>query len=103
MRLSEVLKNTDIECYSEIEIKGISLNSKDIKSDYIFFAIKGRESDGNLFIDEAIRNGAKVIITEEEINRKDAIVLRTKDILKTLSVSSKNFYSNPSEKLNLIG
>ncbi|MCX7648890.1 MAG: Mur ligase family protein, partial [Elusimicrobiales bacterium] len=38
-----------------------------------------------------------------EINRKDAIVLRTKDILKTLSVSSKNFYSNPSEKLNLIG
>ena len=44
----------------------ISFNSNQIKKDNIFFAIKGNKIDGNNFILSAIKNGAKIIVTEKK-------------------------------------
>ena len=38
----------------KIVIKGLSVNSKDIKEGYIFFAIKGNRRNGEKYIKEAI-------------------------------------------------
>ncbi len=105
MKLSKLLYGTDIIIPQEMEIDGISINSKEVKKNYVFFAIKGNKTDGKLFIDEAIKNGASVIITDDILNLKpsNAFIFRTKDIMKTLSIVSKNFYENPSAKLNIIG
>ena len=49
-------------------IKGVSSNSKDIKKDYIFVALKGNKFDGSNFIIEAKKNdwikGGKPIIAK---------------------------------------
>ena len=45
-----------------IKILGISTNSKRIKKGFIFFAIKGFKSNGEKFINEAIKKRASVII-----------------------------------------
>jgi len=103
MKLNALLKGSDIKVDKDIEIKGIAISSKEVKDGYIFFAIKGEKTDGNLYIDEAIKNGAKVVISENEIKNKKIIHLKTSDILKTLSTVSKNFYSNPSSKMKVIG
>ena len=47
-------------------IKGLSFDSKEIKKNFIFFAIKGTKQDGHQFINEAIRKGAILIIIDNK-------------------------------------
>lgn len=103
MRLLDVFKNTGIKVEKDIDIKGIEIDSRNVKENYIFFAIKGEKTDGNNFIDDAIKRGASVIVSEKDIKRDDAIIIKTNDILKKLAISSSNFYGNPSSKLTVFG
>ena len=43
MKLKELLKNIDINFNEDIEIKGITCNSKEVKKGYLFLAIKGNK------------------------------------------------------------
>ena len=52
--------------YHEVSFKGIAFNSKEIKDGYVFFAFKGCNTDGNLFIEDAIKNGSKIIISNKK-------------------------------------
>jgi murE/murF fusion protein len=54
--------------YKKIFFSGISFNSNQVKKNNIFFAIKGNKVDGNNFILSAIKNGAKIIVTEKKRN-----------------------------------
>ena len=50
---------------------GISTDTRTIKKKNIFFCLKGRNFNGNLFIDQAIDRGASyVIYDEEKLNHK---------------------------------
>lgn len=51
-------------------ITGCSINSKNIKNGDIFFALPGEKFDGHDFIDEAIKNGASLIIKSQHFNKK---------------------------------
>ena len=62
MSLKNLLKGTDIKCDKDYYINHIRINSKEIKEDDMFIAIKGSITDGHNFIKEAIINVAKVII-----------------------------------------
>ncbi len=53
----------------EVFFSGISFESSKVKKDNIFFAIKGNKVDGNDYIKAAIKNGAKVIISEKKIKK----------------------------------
>ena len=46
----------------DIDILGVSTNSKVTERGYLFFAVKGNNLDGHEFIDGAIRNGSNCII-----------------------------------------
>jgi len=54
--------------YKQFFFSGISFNSNQIRKGNIFFAIKGNDIDGNDFISSAIKNGAKIIVTEKNID-----------------------------------
>ena len=58
-------------------IKGISFNSKKIKKNFIFVAIKGKRYDGHQFVNEAINKGAILIIID---NKKPIKILIKKKI-----------------------
>ena len=63
--LSEkIIKKNNI---NNIQIKGISSNSKKIKKDYIFTVLSGSSNNGLDYIFEAINNGATAIL----INNKN--------------------------------
>ena len=51
--------------YHKLSFKGIAFNSNEVKQGYIFFAFKGNNTDGNFFINDAIKNGSKIIITDK--------------------------------------
>ena len=48
------------------KIHAISINSKKIKKDDIFIAIKGLNFDGHDYINEAFKNGAIAAIISDE-------------------------------------
>ncbi|PMP97866.1 MAG: UDP-N-acetylmuramoyl-L-alanyl-D-glutamate--2,6-diaminopimelate ligase [Thermodesulfobacterium geofontis] len=93
--------------YKCLKIKGISENSKEIKDGFIFVARKGTNLNGEAFIEEALKNGALIIVRESDINPSETypgtIQIQVKDVKKALSTLSLNFYENPQEKLFLIG
>ena len=72
IKKNKITENLFKELNQEIllhEVKGISSNSKEIKKDYIFVAIKGEKFDGADFITEAEENGAFLIIAEKPYNK----------------------------------
>ncbi len=82
--------------YKKFFFSGISFESNRIRKDYIFFAIKGNKSDGNDFILSAIKNGAKIIITEKKINglKNGILFIQSKNIRKLLAEISFKIYNN---------
>jgi UDP-N-acetylmuramoyl-tripeptide--D-alanyl-D-alanine ligase len=70
-------------------LKGISIDSRNIGKDEVFFAIKGNNFDGHDFIPEAIRKGAKAVIFHSDKWSKDKLaktvsLIRVKDTTKAL-------------------
>ena len=74
-------------CYKKFFFSDISFDSNQVKKDNIFFAIKGNNIDGNNFISLAIKNGAKIIVTEKKVDEfKDGILyIKIKNIRKLLA------------------
>ena len=66
MLLGNLLKSTS-KNHRKILVKGISFDSRKVKKDYIFFAIKGNKTSGNKFIKNALLNGASVVISNNRI------------------------------------
>ena len=93
----------------DIDIKGIESNSKNIKPGYMFFAIKGFNTDGHDYINNAIESGANVIMVQEGCDLKsiklkpDTTLVMYKDTREALAKCSCNYYGNPSMKFKLIG
>lgn len=106
MKLSTILKNTNIKFDNDIEIDGISINSKEVKNNYLFVAIKGYIRDGHDYIEEAYNNGASVIIVDSDRydEYKDyGYVLKTDNTREICSIIACNYYDNPSKDFTLIG
>lgn len=93
----------------DIELEGIAFNSKEVKENYLFVAIKGFETDGHKYVKEALEKGAKAILIEEGCDLKalnipnDITIVMAKDTREALAIISCNYYKNPSSKLKLIG
>ena len=95
----------------DVNVKGIKNNSKAVEENDMFVAIKGFDDDGHNHIEEAIKNGAKVILAQEdEIDKniikeipEDIVLVLTKDTRYALAIVACNFYKNPSKKMKLIG
>ena len=64
MRLKSFFKNLKSD-FSNKSFEGFEFNSKKIKKNYIFFAIKGSKFNGNHFINEAISKGARIIVSNK--------------------------------------
>ena len=67
-------------------------------------AIPGYKVDGALFISEAIKNGAKLIVSEKDFGAPDGVEKKiVPNARKALAELSAEFYSHPSRKLTVIG
>jgi len=107
MNLKSILKNIKIELSQgnlDKTISGISENSLEIKKDNLFFAVKGNILDGHKFIDDAISKGCTVVVcTDFPVELNDKITyIKVKNIRKSISIISLNFYNNPSDKIKVI-
>ena len=48
---------------------GFSIDTRTLKKDYLFFTVKGKNSDGSKFIPNALSKGAKYIISSKILKK----------------------------------
>ena len=95
--LKDKFKNLE-DYFGEIDINGITNNSKIVKKNFIFFALPGNKTNGNLYIEEARKNGAKIVISQEEKN-KDIIKLPNKDYSLIYPHLCSSFYNKKPKNI----
>lgn len=112
-------------------IAGLAFDSREVKDNYLFFALPGTHVNGNQFIAPAIDAGASVVVFQDELTREESVqiaksivcrtldnmgssqkklsdlvmpvLLKVKDARKAMAPVSAEFYGNPSKKLIVIG
>jgi len=99
VRLEEIIGST------HSAISSVTFDSRTVKKDSVFVAIKGEASDGHGFIAKAIENGAIGIICEELPKERKAEVtyVKVKNSHEALGFIACNYFDNPSAKLKLVG
>lgn len=108
MKLEKILKEISYiskKIENDREIVGVSSNSKEIKKDFIFVAIRGFEFDGHNYIENALENGASTIVyTNDNVEFKNGInYIKVEDARLALAKIS-NFLSDfPSKSFRMIG
>ena len=80
----------DLNIAKDIPIKNISIDTRTIKKDSLFIAIKGDKFDGNDFVEEAFEKGASLAIADNKKflkirNKKIVYVKNTIGALKKIS------------------
>lgn len=107
--LVENLTDKRVTGETNIEVNKIEYDSSKITEGDVFVAIKGYEKDGNDFISEAIRNGAKCIVlqSDSQIDRSNidekVTIVEVENTRKSLAIMASTYYGNPSLGLKLIG
>src|ERR1700719_4553562 len=86
-------------------VSGVEYDSRRVKPGCVFVARRGESSDGNRFIDQAIKAGAVGVVTDsaaEKVRDKVAwaVVPHGRRALARLSA---NFYKKPAERLAVTG
>src|ERR1700758_4933024 len=97
--LEEIIGTTNVA------VSSITFDSRKVKKDTLFIAVRGTAVDGHNFISQAIEAGANAIICEEIPADKveNISYVKVKNTSYALGIIAANFYDNPSQKLKLVG
>ncbi len=87
------------------EIRSIHYDSRTVKPGGLFVAIKGLQTDGSRFIEDAVRRGASAVITAPPILQtlKEISLIQVEDARRALALVSSAFWGHPSRQLFMVG
>ena len=108
MNLNEILKNvrnSDFERLGEIndvEVHGLSYDSRLINSGDLFFCFKGEKKDSHDFVYDAIKGGASALVVERKIDIDFPQVISSSS-RKMMSEIAEIFYKFPSREITTVG
>ena len=108
MKLNELLKNiTPIKIIGndDVEITGVNIDSRRIKTGHLFVAMKGTQVDGHQFIGKAIELGAISVLCEDlpEVLQEGITYVQVESTEDAVGKVATLFYGDPSHKLKLVG
>jgi UDP-N-acetylmuramoyl-L-alanyl-D-glutamate--2,6-diaminopimelate ligase len=107
--LDELVKGLQYELLqgsTSCVLTGITSDSRKVKPGWAFVAIPGSKVDGHRFIDQALTQGATVLVIERTLDRcaaTSATCLRVADCRQAVAHLSAAFFGHPSRQLRLIG
>jgi UDP-N-acetylmuramoyl-L-alanyl-D-glutamate--2,6-diaminopimelate ligase len=87
------------------EVNGVEYDSRRVKPGCVFVAMHGEASDGNRFIDAAIKAGAVAVVTDSaaEKPREGVAWAVVPQGRRALARVSENFYKRPAERIAITG
>lgn len=108
MKLQELLKNTKplaIVGDMDVNITGVDIDSRKVKTGHLFVAMKGTQADGHQFIPKAIELGATAVVCQDMPEEKtDGVTyVQVADSEAAAGKIATLFHGNPSHHLTLVG
>ena len=84
-------------------IHGIAIDSRHVRSGYLFVAIRGENSSGEDFIGHALRNGATCLMLEAGASVPDGVpAIMVRDARAASGVAASAFYGNPGLEVPVV-
>jgi UDP-N-acetylmuramoyl-L-alanyl-D-glutamate--2,6-diaminopimelate ligase len=108
LKLQDILYKVSIRKVTgntNLEVTGLYIDSRLVKSGACFIALKGTKTDGLAFIESAIEKGAIAIICEvlPTVIHDNITYVQVENTAEAVGLISHNFYGEPSLKLKLVG
>lgn len=105
MRLKEILTGIQVVSSNvpeDMELAGISYDSRKVAVGHLFVAITGFAVDGHRFIPMALEKGAGAILCER-IPEGDVPYIQVEDTRYAMAIASANFFHHPARRMCCIG
>jgi UDP-N-acetylmuramoyl-L-alanyl-D-glutamate--2,6-diaminopimelate ligase len=110
IKLSLLLRDAGIEPLgaSDVDplVRGVTLDSRMVETDQIFVAVQGLQSDGETFVPDAVRRGARAVVAASPrpaaLDPQIAWV-RVDDPRRAAALLAREFFARPDEALTLVG
>lgn len=106
MKLDELIEHLDYKDlinFKNVEVTGISYNSKTTKSGDIFVCLTGEYTDGHEYAKNAIENGAVALLVEHKVEAGKIPQIVVSSTRHKIADIADRFYSSPSKGINLVG
>ncbi len=97
-KIAEYIEGELIGDCSNSIASGVAIDSRDVKKNDVFFALKGEVTDGHRFLQKATDNGASILVVREfykDINICQIVVGDTFIALQRLAKAYKNLFNIP--------
>ena len=88
---------------SDVLIKSIKINSKEVEDGDLFVCTMGVNADRHDFIDEAVKNGASAVVVSRDGIKLDVPVIKVDNTNEELLKICAKFYDYPNKKMKIIG
>lgn len=86
------------------EIRSLDYDSRRVKDGSLFFAVQGEQTDGHLYIDEAIRKGAVAVVSSRPATADSEVAwVQVEATRPSMGMLAAQFYQHPSRRLQLVG
>jgi UDP-N-acetylmuramoyl-L-alanyl-D-glutamate--2,6-diaminopimelate ligase len=104
MNFVDLLQGAEVLAQSgNPQVSGVEYDSRRVKPGDVFIAMRGESSDGNRFIEQAIKAGAVAVVTDSEKKIETVAWARVPHGRRALAVVSQNFYGRSAKKLSITG
>ena len=100
-KLLENVEKIEIKADESMNISGVCYDSREMRTGELFVAVRGYETDGHKFIEDAVKKGAACIVCEERPEITTPYIM-VKDSRKALAAASAVWFGHPAEKLKII-
>jgi len=103
MLIGRYFKNLDPK-FENHYFSGLAFNSKLCKKNSIFFAVRGTNQNGNKFINEALKRGARTIVSDKKFQgfKKKVLYLKHQNVRKLLAQTAYRIYSKKPKNLTAV-
>ncbi len=121
MNLSKLLENVTVRkmfqtlygkmvVTHDVEVNAIAYDSRRVRRGDLFVALRGTDSDGHRFAVDAINNGAKVVVLDDDRAVDDSFCMHNgtvkvvvPDTRIALATISASFFGRPGDGMTLVG
>lgn len=109
MKLLDLLCGTQAQEWQgpqEIEITGISTDSRQVKPGHLFIAVKGTKTDGHQYIATAVEKGAKAVVCSQmpDERQEGVAYIRWEDTTAAPGLLANSYYGRPTwNGMKLVG
>lgn len=107
MQLGELLHKVTVKQVcgpTDIDVAGLSYDSRRVQPGDLFFALRGRSHDGHRFLADAVARGAKVLVVESCPAEKLPVTLvQVDNARRAMATVARAYYGDPTLDMAVVG